>query len=204
MTLRAASGRIARWVLTAFTILVVSLVIVLVAVPRATGAVPLAVLSDSMSPTIRAGAVVAVRPVEPATLRTGDVITFQVQSGQPMLITHRIVGVTVGGNGIRFHTKGDANGGIDPEQVRPEQIRGKVWFKVPLLGHLTNKLDGSQRAWGVRLIGATFVGWALYLVGATGIDARRRVDSIGRPRRLTRHACVATRAWHSGWRRWWR
>ena len=163
---------VALWATFAVVALLVLAVLI---IPRATGAVPLTVLSGSMEPTVSPGSVVVVRPVDPDTLAIGDVVTFQIRSGEPELVTHRIVGISTGADDPVFRTKGDANGAIDPLPVTPAQIKGEVWYDVPAVGHALDRLDGNQRGWGVRIVAAGLAAWSIWLL-ATGLRARRRVD----------------------------
>src|SRR5699024_11844299 len=78
-------------------------------VPRVMGGDALAVLTGSMQPTYSPGDVVVSVPQE--AYQVGDVVTFQPVSGDPTLVTHRIVAVTVGGPpGEQYITRRDANG----------------------------------------------------------------------------------------------
>ena len=160
-------------VLWAVFAIVALLVLAVLVVPRVTGAIPLTVLSGSMEPTLSPGAVVIVRPVDLDTLAIGDIITFQPHSGEPELITHRIVGISAGGDEAVFRTKGDANDAVDPAPVRAAQIKGEVWYDVPSVGYALDELDGGKRTWGVRVIGAGLALWSAWLIGS-GLFARRR------------------------------
>ncbi|UIO99189.1 signal peptidase I [Halobaculum sp. CBA1158] len=105
------------------------------AVPQAAGAShSYVVLSDSMSPEIRAGDVVIVDDADPATIGEGDVITYE-RPGGSQLITHRVVEVVDDGE-RRFRTKGDANEEPDPAPVPPDNVVGVVAFHIPLIGHV--------------------------------------------------------------------
>ncbi|MDG5776652.1 signal peptidase I [Haloarculaceae archaeon H-GB1-1] len=118
-------------------VLLVALVLtVVVAVPSAIGAESsYVVLSDSMSPSIEAGDVVVIRDVPTESLQEGDVITFESsREGGPNRVTHRIVDVMDGDDGLTFRTKGDANEEADRSLVTPSQIEGKLWFHVPAVG----------------------------------------------------------------------
>jgi signal peptidase len=130
--------RTAANALGAVILLATVAVVVVVAVPGVVGAESsYVVLSDSMSPTIQAGDVVVVRDVDAATLREGDVVTFQsAREGGPDRVTHRIVEVVEGDDGRAFRTKGDANEEADSGLVVPSQVVGRVWFTLPLVGHL--------------------------------------------------------------------
>lgn len=167
-----------RWARTAVVFvafsLVVFLVLALVVVPRASGSAPLAVLSGSMRPAIPPGALVVVRPVDVDALGVGDVITYQPRSGDPTLVTHRVVGVARSAAGTTFITRGDANAADDPEPVQPIQVRGKVWYVVPVVGRLTSRLDLDQRGLVTRAGGGALIAWAAWLVGGSALDRRRR------------------------------
>jgi len=126
-----------------------------VLVPRLAGATPYAVLTSSMEPGYPAGTLAVVRPADAENLGVGDVVTYQLKSGQPMTATHRIVAVQHRIDGdLRFVTRGDANSSDDPEPVRPVQIRGEVWYALPYLGHLHRWLPGGQRELAVQAAAA--------------------------------------------------
>jgi len=88
------------------------------------------VYSGSMEPAIPVGGIVVVKPVNPETLREGDIICFRFSESTS--VTHRIVNVTDEG----FRTKGDANEGPDQGMVEKENVIGKVIFIVPFIGYL--------------------------------------------------------------------
>jgi signal peptidase len=76
------------------------------------------------------GSVVVIKPVDPETLKIGDIICFTLT--EPTSITHRIINITDEG----FITKGDAN--EDPDQwiVKKENVIGKVILTVPFIGYI--------------------------------------------------------------------
>ena len=167
----APAGRVRRAVrlartalLAALLVVVVLAVVALVIVPKSTGAVPLTVLTGSMRPTVPPGSMVVVRPVDPARLEIGDVITYQLRPGDPTLVTHRIVGATYGDERT-FRTKGDHNSAVDPEPVHEIQVRGRVWYAVPVVGHLANQLDNAQRDWVRNAAGGLLLAWAAWTIG---------------------------------------
>ena len=164
-------GQMITWLVI---IVAVVAIVAGVAVPRIAGGQAFTILTGSMRPGMPPGSLVVVRPVDPATLRIGDVITFQLRSGQPEVATHRIVGIggTMTGKRV-FTTRGDANDANDVAPVKPVQIRGKRWYAVPYLGYLNSFLDGQQRAIG-RLVGAgLLVGYALVMFVGSVRDRRR-------------------------------
>ena len=130
------------WAITAFAVIAFSLL------PRLAGYQMLIVRSGSMEPTISTGSTVLVQPVAPATLRVGDVITFERSDGPPVMVTHRIVEVLDAGPPPTFRTKGDANTTVDPYTVTFHSTGGKVVFAVPYAGYFYNALAMP----GVRLV----------------------------------------------------
>jgi signal peptidase len=88
------------------------------------------VFSGSMEPAIPVGGIVVIKPVDPETLKIGDIICFTLT--EPTSITHRIINITDQG----FITKGDAN--EDPDQwiVKKENVIGRVIFTIPFIGYL--------------------------------------------------------------------
>lgn len=161
------AARFAVRALAAVVIVVASAALLLgVIVPRAAGATPYVVLTDSMEPSLPVGTLVVSRPVEPERIRTGTVITYQLRSGQEQLVTHRVVGIgmTVGG-GRAYVTQGDSNDVPDLAPVRDVQVRGAVWYHVPYLGHLAGAFTGQREATGIIL--------AVLLLGYAGWQVLR-------------------------------
>lgn len=91
--------------------------------------------SESMAPAIGRGALVVVWPTEAAALWPGDVIVFRSPADRAATITHRVIGVTLGVDGVVLQTQGDANPAADPWLVQPDAVRGKVIATLPLLGY---------------------------------------------------------------------
>ncbi|MFN0026048.1 MAG: signal peptidase I [Acidimicrobiales bacterium] len=89
---------------------------------------PVVISGASMSPAIRTGDVVVVRPHNGVDLGEGTVITFRSEDGS--LVTHRIAG---GENGM-YRTRGDASGQSDSALVRPSQVVGVGALLVPFVG----------------------------------------------------------------------
>lgn len=111
--------------LLAFVVLIGVMAIV---VPAATGSTAMTVLTSSMRPSLPPGTLVIVKPIEANDIRIGMPITYQVESGKAVFITHRVTSIMSTSDGQRtFITKGDANGAADQQPVQPEQIRGEVW-----------------------------------------------------------------------------
>lgn len=162
---------VATWTLLAGAVV---LLVLLVAIPRLTGSVTYTVLTGSMEPSYPPGTVIVVRPTPGGDLRAGDVITFQPKSGNPAVITHRIVSIFYDGKGQRrFITKGDANKVQDETQLVDGQIRGKLIYAVPFLGKVTSLLPGSARSIALYAIVGGLIVYALWMWG-NGIRERMR------------------------------
>lgn len=142
-----------------------SVLIITVAVPLMFGATPYTVLTGSMRPNYPPGSLIVVKPVAPDAVKGGDVITFQVESGKPGVITHRVTMVRVNYEGQRtFITQGDANNVKDENPIVPEQIRGKVWYSVPYLGYVNNIFTGDQRSLLIKIVVGGLLAYSCYLL----------------------------------------
>lgn len=149
--------------------------LVMVLVPRLAGASVYTVLTGSMSPGLPPGELVVVRAVDPAAVRVGDVVTYQLESGAPAVVTHRVAGVLVGGAGDRsFRMRGDANAANDLEAVRPEQVRGVLWYHVPLLGWVNSALSGPWRPVAVGTVAGGLLLYAAVVWLRALVQVRRR------------------------------
>lgn len=96
------------------------------------GARGYAVVTDSMAPTLSRGDVVFVKQTDFNSLNEGDIVTVQFADGSGYF-THKIVSIDYFAGAVR--TKGDANESEDPQPSMSEQIVGKMWYSVPLLGY---------------------------------------------------------------------
>lgn len=170
-------GQVVTWmVLLAMAAVLTAAVLV----PRVAGATPYTVATGSMRPGLAPGALVVVRPTAVDEIGIGDVITYQLDSGQPTVVTHRVVAVGVNGEGERvLQTQGDANPSPDPDWVRPVQVRGTVWYAVPHLGRLNNLLTTNQRQTAVYATAALLLGYALVLWIGAARDRVRHDDKDG-------------------------
>ena len=157
-----------RAVSIAFVVAVIALIAALLVVPRVAGGSSLTVLTGSMEPTLAPGDVVAVRGVAPDQVCTeigvGDIVTYLPESGNPALITHRVVGKTVGtfddGTDCRLITQGDANSAADAP-VSPEQVRGAFLYSLPALGWGRQWVSENLLMLGI-VLGAGLLGYGLW------------------------------------------
>lgn len=138
-------GGFLKGILFGTAIISVILILAAVVVPRIIGAVPLTVLTGSMVPKFNPGDLIITMPVDGDEVKTGDIITFQPESANPLLITHRVVstGFTVSGEKV-IVTKGDANDANDPSII-PDQVMGKYIYHIPYLGWVANAIPSSNK-----------------------------------------------------------
>lgn len=150
-------GQVLAWVMIGG---VAGVLAVAVIVPRAFGATPYAVLTSSMRPSLPEGTLAVVRPT---SIGIGSVITYQLRSGQPAVVTHRVVAQGVDGAGSPiFRTRGDANDVADTGWVKPVQVKGKVWYAVPHLGRVNAALSGREHRLLVHLVAIVLLGYAAH------------------------------------------
>lgn len=100
------------------------------------------IISNSMVPHINVyDAVVTVR-VNENQIHVDDIITFISKeiktAGTP--ITHRVIGIVYEDNKkeniIGYRTKGDHNNTADFALIAPDEVIGKVFLRIPMLGYL--------------------------------------------------------------------
>lgn len=155
-------------VATIATVAVVAVSIVLVVLP-AVGRPALGVLTGSMAPTIPTGSLVVLEPIDPGQVSAGDIVTFAVDG---VRVTHRVVSkdVTTGD----LTTKGDANAVDDLAPVPAEAIQGRVWFHVPYLGTVIQRLQTS----GAAPVLAGVVGIVFVAAAVIGRQRARRAKNL--------------------------
>ncbi|MGB9631438.1 MAG: signal peptidase I [Candidatus Methanodesulfokora sp.] len=112
---------------------------------------PLAVvMSGSMEPTLEPGDLILVQKVDPASLKVGDIIVFEVPwSNTP--IVHRVIAIDNG----KIFTKGDNNLYPDPSYRTSGDVYGKVIeisghpFRIPIVGYI---LAFTQTIYGKAIL----------------------------------------------------
>jgi signal peptidase len=158
--LRRVADRVALGVLVAVAVTLVAVVVGLLA-----GLRPFVIRSGSMAPAIDTGDVIVTRPVHPAQVGPGDVVTFRDPSRSEALVTHRVVEVSPEGDRYTFVTKGDANTGTEQWSVAAQGTVGARALVVPKAGYLVTKL--AEPGFRIALLAAAA------LLGA--FEALRRI-----------------------------
>ncbi|MEP7378422.1 MAG: signal peptidase I [Chloroflexota bacterium] len=114
----------------------------------------------SMEPAIPLGAVILVRPVDPLTIATGDVITFRAPNGA--FVSHRVMGMS-NAAGLAFQTKGDGSSAADPVTVPATSVEGVVESFVPQLGYFVSALGSTAGAMSLVALLAGLMLWSWFM-----------------------------------------
>lgn len=176
---RSVSGFVVQVVSWVVLLACVAAITVAVLVPRLIGATPYTVLTGSMVPTYPPGTLVVVKPINTDDLRVGDVVTYQITSGDPTVVTHRVVAISTKLDGERaFRTRGDANNAEDLNPVRPVQIKGTVVYAIPHLGRLNLIGSGHERQTAAMAVAGGLGIYALWMFGSAivGRTTRQRQE----------------------------
>ena len=93
---------------------------------------PVAIASGSMEKELCVGDVAVIKKCNPNDVQVGDIIEYQMEG---FTVIHRITQKSQRNGEFYFITKGDNNKTPDPEEVREDQLIGKVIYKVKYLGY---------------------------------------------------------------------
>ena len=157
--------------------LVALIAVLVIALPMVTKSTPYTVLTGSMTPNYPAGTLVIVKPTDVQQIRIGDVVTYQITSDQPAVVTHRVIQIiepTTAAGTVSFITKGDANSLPDAAPVKPVQVRGVVWYAVPYLGWVNNVINGDARSVIVPIVAGGLFLYAGFMGASAIVDRRRK------------------------------
>jgi signal peptidase len=145
-------GRIFRWIGNAIVVLLLIIItaafISMVRARAHPGQIPsifgyrfMSVLTGSMRPRIEPGDMAVIKSIPPEKINSGDIITFK--TDESILVTHRVMDVIVGRDGLMFQTKGDANNVNDEKQVSEDKIIGVMVFSIPYGGYVASFIKNS-------------------------------------------------------------
>lgn len=107
----------------------------------------LVVHGGSMEPAIKVGSVIIIKSVDPAKVKVGDIISFNIpgdaghRGENKKIATHRVFKtyrqkVYRDVTRTTFQMKGDANDDPDEERISAGSIIGKVIISIPYAGYL--------------------------------------------------------------------
>lgn len=91
------------------------------------------IISESMKPSIHVGDIIVIKKVDTNDIKKEDIITFEKNDEY---ITHRIKEIKVQNGEISYITKGDNNQTNDDEEVKHNEVKGKMIFKIPYVGKI--------------------------------------------------------------------
>jgi signal peptidase len=144
-----------------------------VLVPALLGFQRYVITSGSMTGTYDRGSLVYDRVVPTASLKVGDVITYDppAGAGPAGLVTHRIVSITPQRGGVRvLRTKGDFNPSADPWTFTLQsRTQAKVAFHLPYVGFVLAAL--ADRHLRMLIIGVPALLVALSVLAGLWRDA---------------------------------
>jgi signal peptidase len=156
-------------------VIVLALGALVIVVPAISGGTALTVLTQSMEPKLPPGTLVIIRPTPIGDIKLGDVLTYQIKSGQPEVVSHRVISRSVDTKGrTTFITKGDNNDLPDAGPVRKVQIKGTLWYSIPWLGYVNNLLGGQGRSLLVPLVAAALFIYAGYMLASSVVSSLKR------------------------------
>jgi signal peptidase I len=164
--------RFLAWALGAFVLAL----LLAAAAPLALGWRSMAVRSGSMTPTIRTGDVVVVRPIAPTEADIGEIVTFRDPDGSGRLLVHRVRAISRRGGQVAVTTQGDANSAREHWQVAADGSIGEVVYRVPLLGFAVAWIGSPAGRVGLIILPAL-----LLAVSALVRIWRPRIGSLGEP-----------------------
>ena len=176
----------------ALLVLVLGLGALVIVIPALTGGTALTVLTQSMEPKLPPGTLIVIRPTAIDDIRIGDVLTYQIKSGQPAVVSHRVVSRSVDTTGrTTLTTKGDNNDLPDAGPVQKAQIRGTLWYSIPWLGYLNTLVGGQGRTLLVPLIAAALFIYAGYMFASSVAGSWKKKRRSSEPTEPAEHTLAA-------------
>jgi signal peptidase I len=138
------------------------------------------ITSGSMTGTYDRGSLVYDRVVPTASLKVGDVITYDPPAGGPVgLVTHRIHAITTKNGQRVYRTKGDFNAAVDPWTFTlPRPTQARVAFHLPYVGFLLAAL--ADRTIRMVIIGIPALLVALSVLAGMWREAGETAAAEGR------------------------
>jgi len=121
-------------------IALLTIILLILIVPRLFGFKLYYVSTDSMEGTIRRGSMIAIEQVSFTDIKVGDILTFEGEE-KSSSFTHRVVQINE--KYEYFITKGDASQVNDPRPTKFEYVQGRVVYSIPYVGFLPKLIDST-------------------------------------------------------------
>ena len=93
---------------------------------------PIAIATGSMEKELYVGDIAIIKKCNANDVNTGDIIQYQMEG---YTVIHRIIEKKQKNGELYFVTKGDNNNTPDQQEVKEEQLIGKVIFKIRYIGY---------------------------------------------------------------------
>lgn len=147
--------------LSTFATVAVALLALTLIVTKFLGFRAFTVMSGSMEPEYPVGSLIYIKPVDVASLKSGDVISF-VANADKTIVTHRIVSVETDPADptiYRYRTQGDANSAPDANLVHYKNVLGTPILTIPYLGFVAYHLQHPPGIYLVLVLGTLLLAW---------------------------------------------
>lgn len=115
--------------------IIILVVLIILAIWFAVGVFPIkpvAIASGSMEKVLYVGDVAIIKKCNANDVNEGDIIEYQMQG---FTVVHRIIQKSQKNGEFYFITKGDNNNSPDSDEVREDQLIGKVIYKIKYIGY---------------------------------------------------------------------
>lgn len=163
-------------------VIVLALGVLVIVVPAISGGTALTVLTQSMEPKLPPGTLIIIRPTPIGDIKIGDVLTYQIKSGQPEVVSHRVISRSDDTTGrATFITKGDNNDLPDAKPVQKVQIKGTLWYSIPWLGYVNNLVGGQGRSLLIPLVAVALLIYAGYMLASSAAGSLKKKRSATDP-----------------------
>lgn len=116
------------------------ILILFIVLPLPFGGRWIMVLSGSMTPTMLVGGMVLMTPVEPASIRVGDIVSHNPPGYSDVIVAHRVIEV-IEGDSPSFRTKGDANEEEDQYITTASNVVGEIRLHISHLGYILDEVS---------------------------------------------------------------
>lgn len=136
--------RLAKWLINIILMLVVLVAVFALILPSIFASRLAVVYTGSMAPAMPRGALAVMEPVDPATIKVGDIIAFNPARNPESTVSHRVIEV-LDGETPSFRTKGDANKDPDTDEVGTAEVIGRVRFNISNLGYVLERMGRYTR-----------------------------------------------------------
>lgn len=133
------------------------------------------------------GSLILVADIDPRDIRVGDIITFNRESKDQKVTTHRVAEVRKDQNGgLSFITKGDANPAPDDAEVPASIVVGIVRANVPRLGNvILFAQTKTGRFYTLYLPGGAIVLYEVYVLASDRLARVRKRGKTAKPEKET-------------------